>query len=127
LSSSELELSGHHEIVIVEHQSARNAVFVKLEANGVSRRLLVVFRFLALVEIADRAPLARDGGELLVTGRGIVVLTLVGSDLADLVDGRAAIVGHAADRVRARFGDAGDQGTSFRVDERKLSTQPRRG
>src|SRR3984957_19610031 len=54
------ELSGHHEIVVVEHQSARNAVLVKLEADSVSRCLLVVFRFLACVEIADRDRPARN-------------------------------------------------------------------
>src|ERR1700722_18894134 len=54
------ELSAHHEIVVVEHQSARNAVLVKLEADGVSRCLLVVFRFLACVEIADRDRPARN-------------------------------------------------------------------
>src|SRR5579862_6064471 len=76
------ELSGHHEIVVVEHQSARNAVLVKLEADGISRRLLVVFRFLALVEIADRDRPARDGRELAVVGGGIIMLPLVGADLA---------------------------------------------
>src|SRR4029077_19692246 len=47
------ELSGDDEIVVVEHQRPRNAVLVKLEADGVSCCLLAVFRLFALVEIAD--------------------------------------------------------------------------
>jgi hypothetical protein len=77
------QLSADHEIVVVEHQCARNAVLVKLEADGVSRCLFVVFRFLAFVEIADRDRPARDTCELSVVGGGIVVRAPAAASMPD--------------------------------------------
>src|SRR5262249_47973850 len=72
---------GDDELVVVERQSARDAVFVELEADGVDRRLLAAFRLLALVEIADGHWPARNRRKPWLVVCGIRVLALVRPEL----------------------------------------------
>src|SRR5262245_22416425 len=75
------ELATDREVVVVEHQRARDAVLVKLERDCIDRELLAVLLLLGLVEIAHRDRPALHAGELLLVARGIVGDTL-GPNLA---------------------------------------------
>src|SRR2546423_15638181 len=60
------ERTGNHEIIIVEHQRARDAVLEQFELHRVDRRLLAVAGFGVAVVIAHRYRPARQRFHLLI-------------------------------------------------------------
>ena len=65
------------EVAVVELERARDAVLVHLERDRIDRRLLarlVVGLLLGLVEIADGDRPAREAGERVLAGRGVLRL-----------------------------------------------------
>src|SRR5262245_50474539 len=75
------QLAADREVVVVEHQRARDAVFVELERDSVDWELLAALLLLGLLEIAHGDGPSLHLGELLLPTRGIVGDAL-GPDLA---------------------------------------------
>src|SRR5215475_4622979 len=80
LDLQRLELAADGEVVVVEHQRARDAVLVKLERDRVDRNLLTA-RLVGALEIAHGHGPALHAGELLLVARRIVRHALVRPDL----------------------------------------------
>src|SRR6516164_6488813 len=99
------KLSVDDKIVIVERKRTRNAVGIKFEADGISRRLLciVVVRFAAL-EITDGDRPAWHRSKLRLSGRRVVVIALVrlnlvadyGERVEDFVSGFRTVIDRKA-------------------------------
>src|SRR5215510_13514447 len=94
------ELAADGEIVVVEHQRARNAVLVELELDRIDRRLVAAL--CVLVEIAHRDRPALEAGERLLAGGGIGRHPLVRRDHAaddgERIVDLLALVGAVVDR-----------------------------
>src|SRR5215468_3583629 len=65
------KLSVDDKIVVVERKRTRNAVGIKFEADGISRRLLCIVVRLAALEIADGDGPARHRSKLRFSGRRV--------------------------------------------------------
>src|SRR5436305_5371514 len=81
LDLQRLELATDREVVVVEHQRARDAVLVKLERDRIDRDLLAA-RLITALEIAHGHGPALHAGKLLLVTRRIVRNALIRPDLA---------------------------------------------